>query len=245
MHRFFLTSEDIFIEDELYIRDYETLNHMVKVLRVQVGERVECVLDQVYIGEVTEVQKDEVRLFVSEIKPLENESKIKIDLFQCLPKGPKLEYIIQKNVELGVRDFYLVESARCVTTWKGKDSDKKVERYEKIAKEAAKQSKRDQMPTVYGVLTLDDMISKASLYDAFLVLYENEDECSLKRVASSFEGASIAIIVGPEGGFDGSEIEKLSKVSQIVTLGKRILRTETAGLVAVTCLQYAFDELGC
>lgn len=244
MHRFFLESDDHITGSSLCIKSPETVNHMVKVLRITVGECVECVLDQVYIAKVERIGKDSVELSLEEALPLQNESAVKIDLIQCLPKGPKLEYIIQKNVELGVRNFYLVESSRCVVTWKGKDSDKKVERYEKIAKEAAKQSKRDVMPSVYGVLNFSALKEHLKNYDLSIVLYENEEDLSLKTLAQTFTGKSIALVVGPEGGFDVSEMAALSEVSKIATLGKRILRTETAGMVAVTCLQYEFNELG-
>lgn len=244
MHRFFLESGDQVSGSSLIIKSPETYNHMVRVLRIALGECVECVLDQVYIAKVESIGKEAVELVIEAILPFQNESSVKIDLIQCLPKGPKLEYIIQKNVELGVRDFYLVESSRCVVTWKGKDSDKKVERYEKIAKEAAKQSKRDVMPNVFGVLSFIALKEHLRKYDLSIVLYENEEDLSLKALAQNFNGSSIAIVVGPEGGFDVSEMKALSEVAKIATLGKRILRTETAGMVAVTCLQYEFNELG-
>ena len=174
-----------------------------------------------------------------------NESPIQIDLFQCLPKGQKLELIVQKNVELGVHGFYLITSKRCIVDYKPKDIPKKLERLDRIAKEAAKQSKRDIIPKVHGILSLKETATMIKGYDLFLVLYERENSEGLKARLAAFKGAKIAILIGPEGGLDQSEVDGLIQAGALsTTLGKRILRTETAGFVAVSCIQYQMGALG-
>lgn len=248
MHKFFLTKEDRLTEEEIIVFNKEALRHIVKSLRVKVGEQILFSLENMnYIGEAELLTLDEARFKkVSEFKP-ENESPVAIDLFQCLPKGQKLELIIQKNVELGVRDFYLVESKRCITEFKGKDIDKKLERYKKIAYEAAKQSKRDYISDIKNPVALKNLKDILSNYDLAIVLYEGERENYLNKVleiSGCKESISkIAIIVGPEGGLEPSEVEMLiSFGARVVTLGKRILRTETAGMACVSCIQYAIGD---
>ena len=246
MHRFFIESEDIRTGIYLTIHNQESVNHMSRVLRVKIGELIELVsLDMLLTGEIVEVQNTSVKLKILSEKPHENESNVKIDLFQCLPKGQKLELILQKNVELGVHDFYLVQSKRCIVDYKPKDVPKKMERLSKIVKEASKQSKRDRIPELYGVLNIKDVLEKISDYDQFLILYEGETSKGLKGHLKVFEGKRIAIIIGPEGGLEESEVELLLRNGALsTTLGKRILRTETAGFVAVSCIQYEMDALG-
>ncbi len=243
MHRFFLTSEDDMTTHRIIIKDDETVKHLVKVLRAKINEPIELVDTQhVYVGTIEELTKNHVTVSIQSKKTPENESSVNIDLFQCLPKGQKLELILQKNVELGAHAFYLVQSKRCIVDFKEQDVPKKLLRYERIVRDAAKQSKRDLITPVYGVLSIQDLLDKIPLYDLFIVLYENQDDLSMKKALEHFDGKKMAILVGPEGGFEGSEIQALhDNGAKIVTLGKRILRTETAGFVAMTLAQY---ELG-
>lgn len=245
MHRFFLETEDTVKDQSVNIRDKETLKHMVRVLRMPEGEACELVhASGTYIAEIETIDSDAVGLKIIESRNHQNESPVKIDVFQCLPKGQKLELIIQKNVELGVRQFYLVESKRCIVDFKSKDLSKKLDRYNKIAKEAAKQSKRESIPSVVDLIKLKDIIAMKDDYDALIVLYENENKHFLNQVLASKDYQSIGVIIGPEGGFDPSEIDFLEAGGvKVVSLGKRILRTETAGFVAVTCIQYEIGDL--
>lgn len=246
MHRFFLENEDVISETEIILNNEESVNHLVRVLRVKVGEQVEFVSsNSLIIGNVISFTTESVRLNIENVRPHENESHVQIDLFQCLPKGQKLELILQKNVELGVHAFYLVASKRCVVDYKPKDVPKKIDRLTKIVKEASKQSKRDLIPQVHGILNFKESLAHVKNYDQFLILYEREDAQSLKSRLKGFEGERIAILIGPEGGLDQAEVDALvSKGALSTTLGKRILRTETAGFVAVSCIQYEMDALG-
>ena len=247
MHRFFIEVEDIISEDVIELCNADTHAHLVKVLRVKVGEQIEMVAtNALFIGSVSQILEKSVLVHVEEKKPHENESKIEVDIFQCIPKGQKLELILQKNVELGVHAFYLVDSKRCIVDFKAKDIPKKLERYQKIVKEAAKQSKRDVIPEVHGVMTLKHVASKVKSYDLFLVLYEKEDAKNLKTQLKNAlsELTRVAVFIGPEGGLEPSEVEALIQEGALsTTLGKRIFRTETAALVAVSCIQYEVDAL--
>ncbi len=246
MHRFFMEVEDARDVHAVVLKNTETVNHLVRVLRVKLGESLEIITDKTtIIGSVTVIEQDAVRIVIESEQGHLNESAVQIDLFQCLPKGQKLELIIQKNVELGVNAFYLVASKRCIVDYKPKDVPKKIERLSRIAKEAAKQSKRDIIPKVQGVLSMKETIAAIGGYDQFLILYEREDSEGLKARLSSFTGAKIAILIGPEGGLDQSEVDSLIVSGALsTTLGKRILRTETAGFVAVSCIQYQMGAMG-
>ncbi len=240
MHRFFLDREDIIGQNTIQMKNPSSIHHLVRVLRIQNKEQVELISnDFVYLSEVHFISESEIVFDVIERSNHMNESDVSIDLFQCLPKGQKMELILQKNVELGVRHFYLVESKRCIVEFKPKDIPKKIERYEKIIKEASKQSKRDFIPEIEGVLSMNAVAELIAEYDLFLILYENEEQLSIKSCLKNQTFKNIAVLVGPEGGFDDAEIKKIeANGAKVVSLGKRILRTETAGFVATTCIQY-------
>ncbi len=245
MYKFFINKEDKIEEEHLIINHADSVRHLEKSLRIKLGEMITFSTSEIsYIGEVIEMTPQMIKLKIVETHEPQNESPLKIDLYQCLPKGQKMDLIIQKNVELGVRDFYLVESKRCIVEYKGKDVQKKLDRLDKIALEAAKQSKRDYISTVKAVLPIQKLNAALSAYDLVLVLYESEDELFINDVIKGISPETIAVVVGPEGGFEPSEIELLKENgAQIVSLGKRILRTETAGFACVTCLQYAIGDL--
>ncbi|MBF4694913.1 RsmE family RNA methyltransferase [Fusibacter ferrireducens] len=248
MYKFFLNQEDVIEENHIILNHADSVRHLEKSLRIKSGELITLSTGALsYIGKVTEVTPQMIKLEIVDRHEAQNESPLKIDLYQCLPKGQKLELIIQKNVELGVRDFYLVASKRCIVEYKGKDIQKKLDRLDKIALEAAKQSKRDYISTVKAVLPIEKLGTALSEYDLVLILYESEENLFINDVLKAIgpnELKTIAVIVGPEGGFEPSEIEFLkANGAQIVTLGKRILRTETAGFTCVTCLQYAVGDL--
>lgn len=168
---------------------------------------------------------------------------IKIYLFQGLPKSDKMELIIQKCVELGVEGIIPVEMNRCVVKLDDKKKKSKTVRWQAIAESAAKQSKRSLVPEVCDVLSFNQAIEKAKELDVFLVPYESKDGMnSTKEALSEIKsGLSVGILIGPEGGFEEQEIEKAENAGgKIISLGKRILRTETAAITAVgMCMLHA------
>ena len=171
---------------------------------------------------------------------------MEIHLYQGLPKADKMELIIQKTTELGIYKIIPVDMVRCVVKLDEKDIKKKIERWQKIAEGAAKQSKRDIIPKIENKLKLKDLINKIKEYDIFIVAYEEEEEKTLKQVLKKLENKNnykIGILIGPEGGIDLKEIEILKENGAIiVTLGKRILRTETAPIAMVSNILYELEN---
>ena len=239
MHRFFIPDISDISDSKAFL-SVEDSRHAVKVLRLGVGDEL-CICDTLgydYDGKIVSASPDAVSVSLRNKRPCETESHIKISLIQCLPKSGKMEVIIQKCVELGVCDFYPVESERCVVRVDKKSAQTKLSRYNKIAYEAAKQSGRGIIPKVHGFSTLSEF--DFSGYDVVIIPYEEATEPTLKRFVCEHEikqGAKIAIVIGTEGGFAKSEVESVvNKGGVSVTLGKRILRTETAGMATVAML---------
>ena len=217
-------------------------HHIFRVLRMQPGDAL-SLCDGVgfeYGAVITSVSADAVVCILGDRQKSEVESPVRITLFQCLPKAGKMETIVQKCTELGVFAVVPVVSARCVVV-PNKDFEKKRERYNRVALEAAKQSRRGMIPTVLPLTELKKIDVKA--FDLFLVAYEDENTVSLKqalRVANS--PARIALLIGPEGGLEAGEVEQLVKAgAKSVSLGKRILRTETAGLAMLAQTLYEVE----
>lgn len=245
MYRFFMedgisSGKDIRIAGSDY-------NHIKNVLRMKKGEEVLISdgKDREYLCSIVEFTEEEVVLSIIDIMGTSRELPAKITLFQGLPKGDKMEQIIQKTVELGVAEIVPVTMKRCVVKLDNKKADKKVERWNGIALSAAKQSKRGVIPEVKEVMSFKDALHMASGMDAVLVPYENAEgiEGARRLVESMKDKKSIGIFIGPEGGFDESEIAMaLEAGAQTLTLGRRILRTETAGMTMLSILMFALEE---
>ena len=187
-----------------------------------------------YKARIAEINKDDILCMLVEAIERNNESKINITLCQGIPKQTKMETIIQQNVELGVKSFIPLITERTVVKLNDKDREqKKLDRWQKIAKESAKQSKRNIIPKVEEIATVKELVERLKKENAEVIVpYELEDMRLLKDVLSEPK-QDYYIIIGPEGGFDIKEIEMFKEIgAHIVTLGKRILRTETAGIVA-------------
>ena len=241
-----------FVEPSKVSGDYITIDttdvlHITKVLRLNIGDSV-TVSDSTstdYECEITEISKDSVLLRVLSKKNIDTESNIEITVFQALPKASKMEYIIQKNTELGVVKFVPVSLSRCVVKLDKKEAEKKVSRWQKISDEAAKQSGRGILPEVSGVLNLKSAIDEMKKADLFFVPYESEDNNSLKPLLKGKSPKTISYLIGPEGGFSPEEIDyiKDNKIP-VITLGKRILRTETASIAVTSMLMYEIGDMG-
>lgn len=174
--------------------------------------------------------------------PCETEPRTKLTLYQGLPKADKMEWIIQKCVEIGVERIVAVSTARAIVKLDKKEG-KKLERWQKIAEAAAKQSGRGKVPEVCGVLSFAEAVREAQTLDGALIPYEKETENGLRRFVQGFHGETIGIFIGPEGGFAEEEIAMAQAAGvQPITLGRRILRTETAGMVTAAVLLYELEE---
>ncbi|WP_215492472.1 RsmE family RNA methyltransferase [Fenollaria sporofastidiosus] len=240
MHRFFAQRK---AGDLLYLVK-EDIKHFKDVLRIKDDEEVEVYIDgSGYIAILNSYAKDELSLkIISEIKE-QYEPNIKITLFQSLVKSDKMDFIIQKAIEMGVYSIVPIETKRSIV--KKKDiKDKKLERYKNIAKAAAMQSKREFIPSVADAIKFDEAKEILDSFDLVLIAYEDEIEHSIKDFEIK-DKKNIAIIVGPEGGFDISEVDELKRCGyKSISMGKRILRAETAPIALLTMLYYEYNGSG-
>ena len=250
MHKFFTPKELINGDVAKIIGD--DVKHIYKVLRISEGEKVtlnNCEGIE-YLGKVTSVSKQEVLIEILEKLELNNETDIKIYLFQGLPKSQKMDLIVQKGTELGITEFIPIITHRVDVKLKGEF--KKLDRLNRIALEAAKQSKRSIIPKVSEPIEFEEVLERINSLDLLIVPYENANNFGIKTLINKLRKEniidnvkSVGIFVGPEGGIEEYEIERLKdKGAHIVTLGKRILRTETAGFVATSLIQYELSDLG-
>lgn len=220
-------------------------NHIKNVLRHKVGDILD-VCDENGIRYETQIagfNKGFVELKVINEKFYTTESPVNITLFQGLPKGDKMDLIVQKATELGVCEIAPVYMERSIVKLDGKTAEKRVERWNKIAYEAAKQSGRQVVPNVLNVDILQNTIEKFSKYDIVILPYEKENGSNIKQVLKKCKKyTKIAVIIGPEGGFSEKDLALLDAPNVCsVTLGKRILRTETAGIAVLSMLSYEFE----
>ena len=240
MHRFFAQRK---AGDLLYLAK-EDIKHFKDVLRIKDDEEVEVYIDgSGYIAILNSYAKDELSLkIISEIKE-QYEPNIKITLFQSLVKSDKMDFIIQKAIEMGAYSIVPIETKRSIV--KKKDiKDKKLERYKNIAKAAAMQSKREFIPSVADAIKFDEAKEILDSFDLVLIAYEDEIEHSIKDFEIK-DKKNIAIIVGPEGGFDISEVDELKRCGyKSISMGKRILRAETAPIALLTMLYYEYNGSG-
>lgn len=223
-------------------------NHIKNVLRMKIGD--EFLVSENNVSNLCRIESFEGESVIAEIieeRFQDTSLPIKIYLFQGLPKSDKLELIIQKTVELGVEGIIPVEMNRCVVKLDDKKKKSKTERWQSIAESAAKQSKRTSIPKVHEPMSYKTALEKASELDVFLVPYEckNGMEATVNALSQIRSGMSVGILIGPEGGFELNEIDLAIKAGGVpVSLGKRILRTETAAITAVgMCMLYAETKL--
>jgi 16S rRNA (uracil1498-N3)-methyltransferase len=252
MSKFFVKTEQINNNDIVIIGD--DVNHIINVLRMKKTDEVQiCNQDtgDNYNAEIVNYSKNEVECkIISRINET-TESNVHITLFQGIPKFEKMELIIQKNTEVGIKSIVPVIMERTVVKLDEKIASKKLERWQKIAEIAAKQSMRDIIPQIGNITKLKDI--DTTEFDAVLVAYENEEhnmlktelqklERKIKSNNSSEQQYNIAIVIGPEGGISEKELVMLAeKNAKFVSLGKRILRTETAGVVMAGNIIYELE----
>ncbi len=236
----FFTKPDYINNKELRIIG-DDVSHISKVLRMSAGDNI-IVCDgegNDYDATIMSISKTEVIAEITGKYVCDAEPSVNVTLYQALPKQGKMEYIIQKNIELGVNKIIPVYTKRCVV----KPSDK-TERWSKVAESAAKQCGRGIIPQVMPAVSFNEAIEQMKEYDLALMPYECEEENGLKKVLQSSNYKNVSIFIGPEGGFDLKEVEAaLSAGVKTVTLGKRILRTETAASAVLPIIMYENDEM--
>ena len=240
MRRFF--SDSVTNDNGLVTLTGDEARHVAVVLRMRPGDELLLIDGKgtEYLSRIESVSDNEAVLNVVESRSSSAEPSVNVSLFQCLPKQGKMELIIQKCVELGIHEIVPTVSRRCVVKIDGKDG--KLVRWNKVAQEASKQCGRAFIPEVKPPVKFSSV--DLTHFDAVLLAYENEDVTTLKAALNrSKDARPIAVFIGPEGGFESSEAEELIKKGAVsVSLGKRILRTETAGIAALAQIMYEFDQ---
>lgn len=249
MYKFFVSNEQI-NENTIKITG-EDVNHIKNVLRLQKGEEIQVCnsdMEKTYITKIVEIESNKVIVEILEECTNTTETNTYLHIFQGLPKQEKMESIIQKATEIGAVEITPLKMERCVVKLDDKTQEKKIERWQKIAEVAAKQSKRDKIPQINSCIDLKNIYEKVKNYDIVIVAYEEETQTTIKQVLKQLtkkDNMQVAIVIGPEGGISSQEIEYLKtlKNTQVVTLGKRILRTETAPIVLASIIMYEFNEM--
>lgn len=250
MRKFFVESNQI--KDAQIEIIGEDVNHIKNVLRLEIGEKIKICdkTNQInYIAEIIEITSKEVKCNILETAKNEAEGNVILHIFQGLPKADKMELIIQKGTELGVSEFIPVALKRSIVKISGKDEIKKIDRWNKIAEVAAKQCGRDLVPLVRSVENIKNICNQIKEYDIVLLAYELEEKNYIKnelqKLKHKKENYKIAVIIGPEGGLEQEEVDYLSENgAKVISLGKRILRTETVALQVSSIIMYELENGG-
>lgn len=242
MTRFFIEPEQM--QPDFLVLTGENAQH-ARVLRLKSGESVlvcdgngrECLCT------VSDVSSDQISLVVQHRQESESEASVAVSVYMAFSKGDKLEHVIQKATELGANEIIAFPSARCVSKPDDKSLNKKLERWQKIAASAAEQSGRGRIPQVLTLKSYKEALLRASQADKALLFYENEQATTLKMALSTGNYRTVSLITGPEGGLEPSEVDQAQQAGlQVCTLGKRILRCETAPLCALSAVMYDAGE---
>lgn len=247
MHRVFIEEK---ISDLVYIRDEDEIRHIAKVLRLQTGEEIEVVdaEGKEFVCRILRIGKREIEAEMLEERDEVREIGFRLQVYQGIPKGQKMELIVQKLTEIGVTDIHPIAFERCVSQMKEEKEDRKIKRYEKVVLEAAKQSKRTKLPKIHPVTEVERLSEILAENELNLLFYENEEELRLGEIlqeARQKRLKSIGILIGPEGGLTKEEAKRLGEAGcRIVSLGRRILRTETAVITAASIVVYEMEVRG-
>ena len=242
MIRFFITPEEM--QPDFLVLTGENAQH-AKVLRLKQGEEVlvcdgqgtEC------LCAVSDVSPGQISLVVKSRQESANEAAVQVSVYMAFPKADKLEHVIQKATELGAYEIVAFPSARCISKPDEKSLKKKLERWQKIAASAAEQSGRGRIPEVLTLPSYQAALERAAKADKALLFYENEQATTLKMALSHSSYTTVSLLTGPEGGLEELEVEKAKDAGlQVCTLGKRILRCETAPLCALSAVMYDAGE---
>ncbi len=247
MYRFFVSPEAI-SENEVQITG-DDVNHIKNVLRMRQGEQVvvSCGRGIDYNCVIQEVKEQVILLDIQREEPAVTELPVRIILFQALPKKDKMEFVIQKAIELGASEIVPVQTKRCIVKLDAKKEEKKLQRWKTIAESAAKQSGRALVPEIHSIMTLREALAYGGDIETLMIPYELCEDMtgSVSVMQEAAKGESIGIFIGPEGGFERSEVEEAMEAGAVpISLGKRILRTETAGLAALSVLMFLIEASG-
>lgn len=243
MQRYFLEA-DAFSSDQVRFTGDE-LHHISRVMRYTAGDQVIACngVGQAFLVEFTHVNKDEAIARIVEELAENRELPVEITLAQGLAKGEKMDMIVQKATEMGATRIIPFTSSRTIVKLNDKKESNRIVRWQKIAKEAAEQAHRSRIPEISEVISYKELLQIGGQFDAALIAYELENQQKLSEILDKLEvGSKILVVIGPEGGFSEEEVaQAVNSGIKSVTLGKRILRTETAGIAAIAILGYHFE----
>lgn len=256
MDRFFVEPEHLNLDDKTLYIDGEDVKHISKVLRYGQGDEIE-VCDSnghEYICRIESVDKTRIDLSIVDEVDINRESRIRVSLYQGVPKSTKMDIILQKLTEAGVDEIVLVNTKRSVVNIKGDKADKKFDRWERIIYEAAKQCKRGLIPKLRGILSFKEALEDMGKNDINICPYEEEKSLGIKealqtgqvkKILENKDEVRVGIFIGPEGGFaeEENEMVKAAGIAS-VTIGPRIFRTETASIVATAITLYELGDIG-
>ena len=252
MHNFFINQEQIDYNNKKIKILGKDVNHIKNVLRGRIGDFIYVNVNKAnvkYICQIESIDKDKIICSIVKEQQENNETGIYINIVQGLPKLDKMELVIQKCTELGVKEFTPLALKRCVVKIDKKDEAKKLARWQAIAEVASKQCGRNQIPVISEIQDIKTIGAFLKDYDYVFIAYEQEKETTLKMAINNMDNSNkqlkVAIIIGPEGGIDETEIEQLQQYGfNSISLGKRILRTETVAFVITSIIMYEVGELG-
>lgn len=248
MRKFFVKNEAI-KEDKIEILGSD-VNHIKNVLRLKLEDEIQVCnqeTSQNYVCKILKIEQNCIQTKILRKIEAVAEGNIKLHIFQGLPKADKMELILQKGTELGVSEFIPVAFKRSIVKLSGKDELKKIQRWQKITEVAAKQSQRDLVPEVKNVIPVKNICHLVNEYDIMLLAYEEEKQNYIKnellKIKKHKENLKIGVIIGPEGGIDEEEVQILEEAgAKVVSLGKRILRTETVALQIASIIMYELEN---
>lgn len=248
MRRLFIPIEESEIEDDLIVIGASDAHYLVNVLRIEAGEKI-IVFDgkgTEYLVEIKKISKDQVEALITQTNFIGSDTQVNVSLIQSLAKGDKMDYIIQKCTEIGISKVIPVITERTIVKLDEKKKKARKQRWQKIAVEAAKQSKRTIVPEITEILTLAELKKQIPENEELLILWEDEHNTKIKEyLRQQKDTRNISILIGPEGGLSEKEVKELQEWGgKTASLGSKVLRTETAGLVALTIVLYELGDLG-
>ena len=255
MNRFFVKPE--YIENDVVEISGDDFNHISNSLRLKKGDKIIISIGDGYdyIVKLSNFKDYSVLGQIIKKKTNQTEPSINIDLAQAIPKNRNIEFVIQKGTEIGVNNIIPLETERTIVKLSKNKEKRRIERWQTIAEESAKQSQRGKIPKISGLVSFDnkdDIKELINKYDRVLILYAGETSKNIENTIKKYKNEkvnNILLFIGPEGGFTKQEVEILESIQsstelETISLGPRILRTETAGIVALSAILYEFGDLG-
>ncbi len=244
MQRYFVKPEQM--SNHTVAIEGDDVAHITRVMRMRKGDQIICSNGQGrdVLAEIDSVQGQMVLAKILEELPADRELPVHVTIAQSLPKGEKMDWIVQKSTELGARCIIPFISARTVVQWDASKISKRLHRWRRIAKEAAEQSQRSILPIIETPVDWSQLIAKSREMNLVMIAYEGEGTTPLNKVLPACQpGGNILLVIGPEGGFEPEEVEiAMASGMKAVSLGRRILRTETASLYGLAAISYHFER---